>query len=64
MLRVRYAGPYAVLEVDGIRISRGGEADLSQEQFARVQNKGAVVIEVEATAPEGGETAEEVNSNG
>jgi len=64
VLRVRYDGPYAVLEVDGIRIPRGGEAELSAEQFARVQDKGAVVIEVEATAPEGGESAEEVASNG
>lgn len=64
MPHVRYAGPYAVLEVDAIRIPRGGEADLTEEQFARVQRKGVVVIEVEANAPEGGESAREVTSDG
>lgn len=39
-MRVTYAGPYAAVEVDGVRIERGQEANLTADQFERVKHRG------------------------
>ncbi len=44
-MRVRYVGRYVALELDGRLIARGEEAEISEEQFARVQHRGVEVVD-------------------
>lgn len=54
-LRVRYAGPYRALVVDGVELARGGEADLAPAQYERIKDRPGV----ELVTPQAGESSDD-----